>query len=261
MTFLLQPTLTGEFVELRPLQPGDFDALYAVASDPLIWEQHPAHDRWKEKVFREFFRVAIESGGAFLVVDRRDGRVIGSSRYHAYNEEKSEVEIGWTFLARSHWGGRYNREMKDLMLRHAFRFVKSVVFCVGSKNLRSLRAMEKIGGVRVGTREDRNGGEITVFRISAPTPAPVTRPEDLRPGELFEDCRYHPCLCIESGAPHDRDAVYGISLVDGSPCGCSITHCGLRKLTVAEAVRWKNHGPPDADVDKPWWGEAAGKPG
>ncbi|MCE9583749.1 MAG: GNAT family N-acetyltransferase [Planctomycetes bacterium] len=260
MPFLLQPTLKGELLELRPLRPEDFDALYAVASDPLIWEQHPEHDRWKEEVFREFFRVALESGGAFLVVDARDGRVIGSSRFHGYDEEKSEVEIGWTFLARSHWGGRYNREMKDLLLRHAFRFVKSVVFLVGSQNLRSQRAMEKIGGVREGTRARAGGGESVVFRISAPTPAPVTRPEDLLPGELFEDCRYHPCLCIESGSPGDSDAVYGISLVDGTPCGCSIVHCALRKLTVAEAVQWKRHGPPDAEVDKPWW-DAGGPQG
>ena len=165
----LQPTLTGELLELRPLRPEDFDDLYAVASDPLIWEQHPNSDRHQVDVFREFFRVALESGGAFLVVDRRDGRVIGSSRFHGYDEVKSEVEIGWTFLARSHWGGTCNREMKDLMLRHAFRFVRSVVFLVGPRNLRSQRAMEKIGGVREGKRPDGRGGESVVFRITAPT--------------------------------------------------------------------------------------------
>src|SRR5439155_15409534 len=106
----------------------------------------------------EFFRVALESGGAFLVLDGKDGRVIGSSRFHGYDEAKGEIEIGWTFLARSHWGGAYNREMKALMLRHAFRFVKSVVFLVGPRNLRSQRAMEKIGGVRVGTRPNSRGG-------------------------------------------------------------------------------------------------------
>lgn len=128
MTFDLQPILKGTLVELRPLRADDFDALYAVASDPLVWEQHPDRDRWKEDVFRDFFRVAMESGGAFLVTDARDGRVIGSSRFARYDAEKSEIEIGWTFLARSHWGGRHNGEMKRLMLQHAFRFVKSVVF-------------------------------------------------------------------------------------------------------------------------------------
>ena len=121
MPFDLQPVLTGELLELRPLRDEDFPVLYAVASDPLIWEQHPQPERCTEPVFREFFRGAMESGGAFLAIDRKDGRVIGSSRFHAYDEEKSEIEIGWTFLARSHWGGTYNREMKRLMLDHAFR--------------------------------------------------------------------------------------------------------------------------------------------
>jgi hypothetical protein len=114
--FDLQPYLVGELVELRPLRPEHWDSLYAVASDPLIWAQHPATDRYKEEVFREFFREALESRGAFVVLDRKTQRVIGSSRYFGFDREKREIEIGWTFLARSHWGGRYNGEMKRLML-------------------------------------------------------------------------------------------------------------------------------------------------
>src|SRR5690349_4195730 len=118
MPFDRQPCLAGDLIELRPLREEDFDALYAVASDPLIWEQHPCNDRYKEEVFRAFFREAMESGGALVVIDRRDGRVVGSSRYFGYDEDRGEVEIGWTFLARSHWGGAFNGEMKRLMLRH-----------------------------------------------------------------------------------------------------------------------------------------------
>lgn len=167
--FDLQPVLRGQLLSLRPLRPEDWEALYAVASDPLIWEQHPASDRYKEEVFREFFRVALESGGAFVVLDGPDpaaGRVIGSSRYHGYNEAASEVEIGWTFLARAYWGGRHNREMKQLMLRHAFQFVERVVFLVGPENWRSQRAMEKIGGRRAGTRLDSRDQESIVFEIT-----------------------------------------------------------------------------------------------
>ncbi|MGA7993243.1 MAG: GNAT family N-acetyltransferase [Thermoanaerobaculia bacterium] len=168
MLFDLQPTLEGDLLGLRPLRPEDFNDLYAVASDPLIWEQHPSSDRYQEEVFRSFFRESLESGGALIATNRRSGRVIGSSRFHAFDREKSEIEIGWTFLARSHWGGAYNRDMKQLMLRHAFRFVNSVVFLVGPKNLRSQRAMEKIGGVRSGTRRDGSGRESLVYRIAAP---------------------------------------------------------------------------------------------
>jgi N-acetyltransferase len=167
MTFDLQPVLRGELLELRPLVEDDFDALFAVASDPLIWEQHPESDRYKEEVFRGFFRGAMASGGAFLVTDRRDGRVIGSSRYHGYDPAASEIEIGWSFLARAYWGGKYNGEMKRLMLDHAFRFVERVVLLIGPHNVRSQRAAERIGGVRAGTRTDAaTGRESVVFEIT-----------------------------------------------------------------------------------------------
>ena len=174
MPFDPQPTLRGRLLELRPLLADDFKDLYAVASDPLVWEQHPDRDRYKEEVFRQFFRDALASGGALVAIDLADGRVIGSSRFHGHDEEKSEVEIGWTFLARSHWGGRYNGEMKRLMLRHAFRFVGSVVFLVGPRNLRSRRAVEKIGGVLAGT-SGRGGRESVVYRITAPAFARMDR--------------------------------------------------------------------------------------
>jgi RimJ/RimL family protein N-acetyltransferase len=173
MPFDLQPVLKGELLELRPLRLEDFLDLYAVASDPLIWEQHPIRDRYKEEVFKGFFREALESGGALIAMDCKGGQVIGSSRFHGYNEEKSEIEIGWTFLARSHWGGTYNREMKQLMLRHAFRFVNSVVFLVGPQNLRSQRAMEKIGGIRMGWRRDGSGRDSVVYQITAPITPPT----------------------------------------------------------------------------------------
>ena len=167
MPFDHQPRLYGDLLELRPLTADDFPALYAVAADPLVWEQHPCKDRYQEDVFRAFFREALESGGALVAIDRADERVIGSSRFHGYDEGRGEVEIGWTFLARSHWGGAYNGEMKRLMLRHAFRFVRSVIFVIGPQNHRSRRAVEKIGAVRAGSRTDASGRENVVYRIEA----------------------------------------------------------------------------------------------
>jgi RimJ/RimL family protein N-acetyltransferase len=166
MPFDLQPTLCGDLLSLRPLQPEDFDDLFAVASDPLIWEQHPAQDRYQKDVFTTLFQESLASGGALIATNTRDGRVIGSSRYFGYDEDKSEIEIGWSFLARSYWGGVYNREMKRLMLEHAFRFVRSVVFIIGPQNLRSQRAVEKIGAVRAGTRVDASGRPSLIFRIT-----------------------------------------------------------------------------------------------
>ena len=166
MSFELQPFLQGELVRLRPLVPEDFAALYAVAADPLIREQHPASDRYKEPVFKEFFREGLASGGALLSIDTNTDQVIGSSRYHGYDAVRGEIEIGWTFLARSHWGSAYNGEMKRLMLGHAFQFVNAVVFLVGPQNLRSQRAIEKIGGVRIAPRRDGNGRVSVVYQIT-----------------------------------------------------------------------------------------------
>jgi len=162
----LQPTLRGELVHLEPLRPEHFDALFAAASDPLIWEQHPESTRYQRPVFERFFAGALESRGALLARDAVTGEVIGSSRYHAYDPVRRDVEIGWTFLVRSRWGGRFNGEMKRLMIEHAFRFVDSVIFIVGVTNYRSQRAVEKIGGVREGMRVDANGRDNVVFRLS-----------------------------------------------------------------------------------------------
>ena len=169
--FDAQPVLGGGLVLLRPLRSDDYDLLYAVASDPLIWEQHPARTRHEAAVFREFFDESLASGGALIVIDGATQQVIGSSRFHGYDSERSEVEIGWTFLARSHWGGTYNGEMKRLMLAHAFRFVESVLFLIGPRNVRSQRAIEKIGAVRAGVRPNASGQVSLVYQISRPASA------------------------------------------------------------------------------------------
>ena len=158
--------LEGALLRVRPLREEDFEPLYAVASDPLVWEQHPSKDRTQRRVFRRWFDDALASGGALAVIDRGDDAIIGSSRYARYDPQRGEVEIGWTFLARSRWGGTYNGELKRLMLDHAFRSVTCVVFRVNTLNLRSQRAVEKLGARRVGTEIDPEGrGENHVFRL------------------------------------------------------------------------------------------------
>jgi RimJ/RimL family protein N-acetyltransferase len=160
-----QPTLESELLLLRPLTTADFEALYSIASDPLVWEQHPSKDRAQRPVFQQWFADALASGGALVCVDKREERIIGSSRF-ARRADTDEVEIGWTFLDRSHWGGTYNGEMKRLMLDHAFGSVGTVVFVVHTGNLRSQRAVEKLGAVRVGVAPDEYGrGENVIFQL------------------------------------------------------------------------------------------------
>ena len=151
-----QPVLEDEHLLLRPLHPDDWDALFAVASDPLVWEQHPAHDRWQEPVFRAFFDDALANRGALIAIDKSTGAVIGSSRFQGLEEaDGGSVEIGWTFLARSHWGGTFNHAMKRLMLAHALASVAECRFLVGETNIRSRTALERIGAKLTDRREER----------------------------------------------------------------------------------------------------------
>ncbi len=166
----LQPTLRGSLLELRPVVAEDFDALFAVASDREIWAQHPEPDRYTEEVFRRFFAGALASGGALVAIDRATGQIVGSSRYAEYDATSRELEIGWSFLARSHWGGQFNGEMKSLMLRHAFQFVDRVRFVIGPQNVRSRRAIERVGGVLRGMEMVR-GQENAVYVIERTHPS------------------------------------------------------------------------------------------
>jgi N-acetyltransferase len=139
-------------VETRPLRADDLDELYRAAADPLLWEQHPEPDRWRREAFRAYFDDQLASGGALAIVDRATGALIGATRYDNLDPGQSEVEIGWTFLARPYWGGAYNADLKRVMLEHAFQAVDTVVLLVGEENLRSRRAVEKLGAVERGRR-------------------------------------------------------------------------------------------------------------
>lgn len=154
-TNLWQATLEGPRLRARPLREADFDALFAAASDPGIWELHPVRDRYTRPKFEIYFQTGIASQGALVVEDRHDGSVIGSSRYTAHDPSRRTVEIGYTFLTRNHWGTGANRELKGLMLAHAFQHVDMVEFVVGVRNHRSRGAMEKLGGKLVRTIVER----------------------------------------------------------------------------------------------------------
>ena len=149
-----QPRLEGKRLVLRPLAEADREALYAVALDRELWALHPAHDRWRRPVFDALFDDARANGGALAVIDKGTNRIIGSSQYRPSGKAAEAMEIGWTFLARDHWGGATNRELKRLMLLHLLASVEQAVFRVGAENWRSRRAMEKIGGRLMSLRED-----------------------------------------------------------------------------------------------------------
>ena len=160
MDFPLQPThLKNEFVQLVPLELSDFERLFKAAADPLIWEQHPNTNRYQLNDFKNYFEGAVLSRGAFIVLDTATLEPIGSSRFCNYNEEKSTIEIGYTFLARDHWGATYNTALKTLMLNHAFNFVNHVQFYIGENNIRSQKSIVRLGAVKVGEAEVEYYGE------------------------------------------------------------------------------------------------------
>lgn len=168
----LQPThLADHLVVLRPLAHDDFESLYGVASDPMIWEQHPNPDRYKREVFQRYFEGAMASGGALLICDAENHNVIGSSRYYDFAPDEKALKIGYTFFSRSCWGRSYNRSVKTLMLNHAFTFVDKVIFHVGVNNMRSRKAMEKLGAAYLQDETVSYYGEAPrlncVFSISA----------------------------------------------------------------------------------------------
>jgi len=157
--FDLQPYLFDDLIEMLPLKENDFDELFKAAADPLLWEQHPNKDRYKKEVFRNFFKGAMESGGAFIVKDKKTMKVIGSSRYYDYNKEENSVSVGYTFISRDCWGKSFNPKMKKLMLDHAFEFVDKVYFHIGKDNIRSQKAIIKTGAVKVDEIDMRYFGE------------------------------------------------------------------------------------------------------
>jgi RimJ/RimL family protein N-acetyltransferase len=159
----LQPThLHSSLIKLKPLQSSHFEELYAVGSDPAIWEQHPSRDRYKREVFQQFFDLAILGKAAFVVIDVETEKIIGSSRYYEHSAENRSVAIGYTFLAKAYWGGRYNRSLKKLMLDYAFQFVDTVIFHIGEHNLRSQIATQRFGAKKLERVEEKLYGTLPI---------------------------------------------------------------------------------------------------
>lgn len=159
MKFNLQPFLENKIIKLVPLQQEDFEELYKVASDPLIWEQHPNKNRYQKEVFKVFFEGAIKSGGAFKIYDAQTNKLIGSTRFYEVENKNNAIAIGYTFFARSHWGGKYNPVCKKMMMEYAFQFVDSIIFHIGANNIRSQKAIERLGAKKIAEEEIEYYGE------------------------------------------------------------------------------------------------------
>jgi RimJ/RimL family protein N-acetyltransferase len=227
MPFDLQPVLCGDLLGVRPLRSTDLDDLYQVASDPLIWEQHPIRDRYRRHVFTRFFAESLASGGA-LAVTSTAGNIIGSSRFHGHDEDAARSR-SWTFLARSYWGGQANGQLKRLMLEHAFRYVEWVVFLVGPDNRRSQRALEKIGAVRAGARPDAAGQDSVLFELRRP-PSPGA--SELRVLVIAGWRR----ICRRAGSPRVIREGFLLGDLFGGPEGVMPGLCSTCEMSPARAA-------------------------
>ncbi|MEG2078845.1 GNAT family N-acetyltransferase [Chryseobacterium sp.] len=159
MNFSIQPILENKKYQLIPLQKGDFELLYEVASNPEVWEQHPNKDRYKREVFKNFFQGAIESEGAFKIVEKATGNILGSTRYYDFDESKNSIFIGYTFYGTSSWGKGINPQIKNLMLDYIFQFIEKVHFHIGKENFRSQIALERLGGQKIAEEDVAYFGE------------------------------------------------------------------------------------------------------
>ncbi len=149
MEFNLQPTLENEKVILLPLKEEDFELVHKAASNPEVWAEHPNKNRWQEDVFRNFFKGALRSGGAFKIIDKASGNVIGSTRFYDYDRKKDSILIGYTFFAKEYWNQGYNHAAKRLMLDYIFDYVSVVHLHIGAENERSKRSITNLGARKI----------------------------------------------------------------------------------------------------------------
>ena len=153
VNFKLQ--LENAFYSLIQTKTSHFEELYSVASDPVIWEQHPENDRWKREVFINFFQIAMENTlGCFTIVDKTLDKFIGSIRFYSHDKIDNSIRLGYTFLSNEYWGTSANLQIKKLMLDYVFTHIDKVYFDIGKENFRSRKAIEKLGAVRYKTNSD-----------------------------------------------------------------------------------------------------------
>ena len=165
MKFSIQPKLENDSLQLLPLAESDFERLFNEASDPEVWAMHPNKERYKRDVFQNFFKGALQSKGAFLIIDKETTAVLGSTRFYDYDENDESILIGYTFYGTKFWGKNINASVKKMMLDYIFQFVEKVIFHVGKDNIRSIKAMTKLGAENLGETEVAYFGETPKINV------------------------------------------------------------------------------------------------
>jgi RimJ/RimL family protein N-acetyltransferase len=148
--------LAGRLVRLRRLTGGDAPALLASITSDEVWAWKPAPQPRDigamETLIRDVLVGLSGSRHPFVVIRKDDGRVIGSTTLYEVDLEQGRADNGWTWLARDCWGQGYNEDMKHTLLKCCFGplALARVQWTVDGSNLRSQRALERLGFMREG---------------------------------------------------------------------------------------------------------------
>lgn len=149
--------LVGHRAHLVPLAAEHVPALLEAGRDPAVWTYLPRHPRtladMEDLVAEALARRDAGVDFPFVIRDRHDNdRVVGSTRFCDIDKENRSLEIGWTWLSPDVWRTRINSECKRLLLGHAFETLGAirVFFKTDARNVRSQKAIERLGAVKEG---------------------------------------------------------------------------------------------------------------
>lgn len=151
--------LRGNYVYLERLKAEDIPTLKELARDERIWEFTRTllmNDAYDEQ-FEKYIAIALNPNPflpqqSFVMRDAQTGAVMGMTRFYKVEPEHKRLNIGYTWYRPEYWGKAHNKECKLLLLQYAFETLgfRRVEFEVAHKNIRSQKAVEKIGGVKEG---------------------------------------------------------------------------------------------------------------
>lgn len=158
MTMHIEPvTLEGRIVRLEPLGLQHVAGLYAASQDPDIWLYMPYDPSHAVADMEGWVAAALQEQKAgtalpFAIIERATNTIVGSTRYLNIALHDRGLEIGGTWLGLAARRTGVNTECKYLLLRHAFEELGTirVQLKTDSRNLRSQRAIERLGAVKEG---------------------------------------------------------------------------------------------------------------
>ncbi|NGQ95207.1 GNAT family N-acetyltransferase [Brevibacillus sp. SYP-B805] len=143
----------GKKVKLTPMEMNHMESLYEAGRYPNIWTVTQGRIDSLDDA-REYVRKALEQKNAlpFVIIDQESQKIVGSTRFYDISVQNRSLEIGSTWLTPAMWRTYVNTECKYLLLKHCFETLGTirVQFKTDSRNIRSQRALERIGAVKEG---------------------------------------------------------------------------------------------------------------